>query len=101
MDCGVSFFLKINKEYAETGERNANLPRLAPDGYIELVFVFSVVWHQPGTTALKRLIAALVRYEGRERAQKFGGLLKLQENTLHIQNRRWFGGSSNITQIRV
>ena len=87
MDCGVFFFLKINKEYTETGERNANLPRLAPDGYIELVFVFSVVWHQLGTTALKRLIVTLVRYEGCERAQKLGGLLKLQENKNCVEAR--------------
>ena len=44
------------------------LPRLAPDNYIEPFFVFSVVWHHFGTTALNRLFATLIRYEGCERA---------------------------------
>lgn len=45
-----------------------DLPRLAPGNYIEPFFVFSVVWHRLGTTALKRLFATLIRYEGCERA---------------------------------
>ena len=60
------------------------LPRLAPDNYIEPFFVFSVVWHHLGTTALNRLFATLIRFEGCERAYKFRGLLKLQDDTLHI-----------------